>query len=154
MNRVRLLGLCVVAVSLTVGCGGDDGGPALDQCANTADMSEVANIEMMDGGVFTDGGTGVPLTVNAITTACVLTPTCIMLITGGMADQLPACIDDCLDMSAAMNLSQGCQDCYIEAVMCANANCLAPCVADSTSTACLDCVDTNCGPRQTECTGL
>lgn len=150
------IGLLVVGM-LAVGCGDDDGGTPdagspVDQCVGVEDMAVIATIEppTVDGGVVDGGVDPVP----GWLTDCSRSPSpCASILFGGTDEEITECMRTCLEPTALSDLSEGCEQCYINTIICARRVCALPC-AGSDMSACLNCTETNCTPLYHQCRGL
>jgi hypothetical protein len=147
MKSIWMIGIAFAAAT---GCGGDDdddGGAAAGRGGSGGSSQNVACDpggagacqNAMDCPKVTSGE------ARTVSQSCGL---------GCQQDEDPgACSVGCIVRDA--EVSQACAACYAGLVGCASSNCLAPCAADPTSTACNQCqVDSGCRTQFDECSGL
>jgi hypothetical protein len=107
--------------------GSDTDTGAVDACNNVDDLAVIGTTDM-----------------NAALNGCIV---------GCTSNADPAgCTGDCV--AADTGVSAACGSCYGDIGVCIVANCLADCLADPTSVACIDCTDTNCGAAYEVCSGV
>jgi len=141
---------CVIGLLAILGCsdgggGTPDGGQPVDQCLSPSDMELVASLQtdggLMDGGSHTELGT--------ILTSCARDACIDVILAGG---DVYGCMDTCMQGTAAGAISPGCRGCYINNVICAQQNCVVPCLG-SDPAACTACSNTYCLPAIEACLG-
>lgn len=155
--RHGLIGVGVLLLLVTAGCGddsgGSDGGPALTaQCANPADIAiaEEAALALLDGGLPDGGSLDGTTALSTGLRDCART-SCLTNILNG--EGVAECMDLCLSGQAIASLSSGCISCFTEVIGCSANHCVVECLG-SDPEACTTCGQMFCVPRLDECTAL
>jgi len=127
------------------GEGAPDAGHPVDQCLDPADMALSLDLQsdagLLDGGSYTLMG--------AILEHCAREDCIDVIIMGG---DVYGCLDTCMEPTVAGDLSPGCRGCFINNVLCAQSECLIPCLGSDTA-ACTECSNTMCIPYVELCLG-
>jgi hypothetical protein len=140
------------------GTGGVGGGPS-GACTNAEDTAVLETLMYTnDNGTLSEG----PSAAGAIAGECPFgePPRCGAELLDVVGDNNPdnaAALADCVVvcMSAQVDLTSECVDCYGDVITCAAVNCVSECVDGAFTQDCVMCrIDNNCNSDFEECSGI